>query len=114
MCLLNCTLTEHQTNFTSTPDNVNCKLFAESSTSVKCIKTLAYSLIMVISLFGNLTVIAIVLKNKRMWKTTNFLIANMAASDLLISVFAVPRELMEIFTGPRRWPARRTDGFDFV
>ena len=26
-----------------------------------------------------------------------------AASDLLISVFAVPRELVEIFAGPRRW-----------
>lgn len=27
----------------------------------------------------------------------------MAASDLLISAFAVPRELTEIYTGPRRW-----------
>ena len=35
--------------------------------------------------------------------TTDYLIVNMAASDLLISAFAVPRELTEIYTGPRRW-----------
>lgn len=35
--------------------------------------------------------------------TTNYLVVNMAASDLLISAFAVPRELTEIYTGPRRW-----------
>ena len=58
---------------------------------------------MLTSLFGNLAVIAIVSKNKRMWSTTNYLIANMAASDLLISAFAVPRELVQIFTGPQRW-----------
>ena len=99
MCLLNCT--ENQTSVNSTQDR-NCELYPES-TSVKCIKTLVYSLIMIISLCGNLAVIAIVLKNIRMWTTTNFLIANMAASDLLMSVFAIPRELVEIFTGPRRW-----------
>ena len=99
MCLLNCT--ENQTSVNST-QVWNCELYPES-TSVKCIKALAYSLIMIISLCGNLAVIAIVLKNIRMWTTTNFLIANMAASDLLISVFAVPRELVQIFTGPRRW-----------
>ena len=93
MCLVNCT--ENQTN--------SCELYAELSTYVKCIKTFAYSLIMLVSLFGNLAVIAIVKKNKRMWTTTNFLIANMAASDLLISTFAVPRELAETFTGPHRW-----------
>ena len=103
MCLLNCTFTDNKTSLNSTLANSSCESSAESSTSVKCIKTLVYSLIMVISLFGNLVVIAIVLKNKRMWTTTNFLIANMAASDLLISVFAVPRELTEIFIGPRRW-----------
>ena len=103
MCLLNCTFTVRQTSLNSTPANANCEMFVESSTSVKCMKTLAYSLIMAVSLFGNLAVIAIVLKNRRMWKTTNLLIANLAASDLLISTFAIPRELAEIFIGHRRW-----------
>jgi len=58
---------------------------------------------MFLSLFGNLAIITIVSKNKRMWTTTNYLIANMAASDLLISLFALPRELAEVFNGPQRW-----------
>ena len=35
--------------------------------------------------------------------TTNYLIVNMAASDLLICAFTVPTELNEIYTGFRRW-----------
>ena len=58
---------------------------------------------MLTSLLGNLAVIAIVSKNKRMRTTTNYLIANMAASDLLISAFAVPRELVQIFAGSNIW-----------
>ena len=95
---------EYQTvlNLSSTP-NETCVNSAESSTLSQCIKTFAYSLIMFLSLFGNLAVIAIVSKNNRMWTTTNFLIANMAASDLIITAFALPREVAEVFIGPRRW-----------
>ena len=100
MCLLNCTNDHTALSLSS---NESCELFGEGSTSVKCVIVFAYSLIMLISLFGNLAVIAIVSRNKRMWTTTNYLIASMAASDLLISVFAVPREIGEIFSGPRRW-----------
>ena len=95
---------EYQTvlNLSSTP-NETCVNSAESSTLAQCIKTFAYSLIMFLSLFGNLAVIAIVSKNNQMWTTTNFLIANMAASDLMITAFALPREVAEVFIGPRRW-----------
>ena len=34
---------------------------------------------------------------------TNYLIANMAVSDILITVLAVPRQITEILLGPRRW-----------
>ena len=92
-------------NFTGTNSTVNqsCELFAENSPPVKYLKTLAYAIIMSFSLLGNTAVIIIVSKNKRMRTTTNYLVVNMAASDLLISAFAVPRELTEIYTGPRRW-----------
>ena len=36
--------------------------------------------------------------------TTNLLIANMAASDLLISIFAIPRKIVEIHIGNEKWP----------
>ena len=100
MCLFNCT--ENSTAPNSTASQ-SCKLFDENSTSLKCLKTFAYAIIMLFSLLGNTAVIVIVSRSKRMWTTTNYLIANMAASDLLISAFAVPRELTEIYIGPRRW-----------
>ena len=102
---------EYQTvlNLTSTP-NETCVNSAESSTPTKCIKTFAYSLIMFVSLFGNLAVIAIVSKNNRMRTTTNLLIANMAASDLMITSFALPREVAEVFIGHRRWLLKGTMG----
>lgn len=99
----------HLLNYTETTTGLNltesqsCKVSAENSPSVRYIKTFAYATIMLFSLLGNTAVIFIVCRNKRMWKTTNYLIANMAASDLLISAFAVPRELAEIYTSPRRW-----------
>ena len=95
--------TENNTDLRLNISEENCELFAESSTSVKCLKTFAYSAILLFSLFGNLAVILIVWKNERMRTTTNLLISNMAASDLLISVFAVPRELTENFGGVGRW-----------
>ena len=100
MCLLNCS--ENFTGMNSTA-NQGCELFAVHSSSLKYLKTLVYAAIMLFSLLGNTSVIVIVLKNKRMRTTTNYLIVNMAISDLLISAFAVPRELTEIYTGPRRW-----------
>ena len=93
---------ENFTGMNSTA-NQSCELFAVHSSSIKCLKTLAYAIIMLFSLLGNTAVIIIVSKNKRMRTTTNYLIVNMATSDLLISAFAVPRELTEIHTGPRRW-----------
>ena len=100
MCLLNCS--ENFTGMNSTAKQ-GCELFAVHSSSLKYLKTLVYAAIMLFSLLGNTSVIVIVLKNKRMRTTTNYLIVNMAISDLLISAFAVPRELTQIYTGPRRW-----------
>ena len=87
----------------NTTSNQSCELFAENSLSVKYLKTVAYVVIMLLSMLGNTAVIIIVSKNKRMRTTTNYLIVNMAASDLLISAFAVPRELTELYTGFGRW-----------
>ncbi|XP_078377270.1 QRFP-like peptide receptor [Oculina patagonica] len=75
----------------------------EDPISTKAIKATCYTVIMIVSLLGNAAVIAIVVKNKHMRTTTNYLIANMAVSDLLLSSFAVPRELTQIFIGYQGW-----------
>ena len=50
-------------------------------------KTFAYCLIFIVSLAGNTLIGIIVYKAKTMRKTNNFLIVNMAMSDLLLPIF---------------------------
>ena len=84
--------------------DVRCMPFIkEDPVSTKAIKAASYIVMMLLSLLGNATVIAIVAKNKHMRTTTNYLIANMAVSDLLLSAFAVPREVTQIFVGYQGW-----------
>ena len=89
-------------NFTSEASE-NCRQFAEDTNAIKALKITLYSIVLITSLFGNFVIIVTVARNKRMRTTINYLIANMAASDLLISMFAVPIKLSEIVVGSRRW-----------
>lgn len=49
------------------------------------VKIIAYVIIMVLSLVGNMLVVYIVWHNKRMRTTTNFFIVNLAVSDLMVT-----------------------------
>lgn len=93
---------ENSTNPNST--GVKCMPFTKDDPmDIKVVKAACYSIIILISLLGNSALIAIVARYKHMQTTTNLLIANMAISDLMVSAFAVPRELTQIFTGMERW-----------
>lgn len=99
----------HRDNFTL-DGNISATTNASDSIStteepvaVKVLKTFCYCVIMLMSLVGNTLVITIIHRNKRMRTTTNKLIANMAISDLLFPLFAVPRETAQILIGKRRW-----------
>ena len=59
-------------------------------TAEKIGKTFAYCLIFIVSLAGNTIIGIIVYKTKTMRKPINFLIANMAMSDLLPLIFVFP------------------------
>lgn len=50
------------------------------------IKIFVYSLMILLSVIGNILIILVVAKNKRMRTTTNFYIVNLAASDLLVTL----------------------------
>ncbi|XP_078355536.1 neuropeptide FF receptor 2-like, partial [Oculina patagonica] len=65
-------------------------------TAERIAKTIAYCLIFVVSLAGNTFVGIIVYKTKTMRTTINFFIVNMAMSDLLFPVFAIPWILTEL------------------
>lgn len=51
---------------------------------------LAYGVLCVIAIFGNVLVCYVILKNKRLHTATNFFIANLAVSDLLVTFINVP------------------------
>lgn len=66
----------------------------EPHTSQKLsLRTSLYVVAMVLSLFGNVIIIYIVRKNRRMRNLTHYLIVNMAVADLLITVLHMPYRL---------------------
>ncbi|KAL9972508.1 hypothetical protein ACROYT_G018829 [Oculina patagonica] len=80
-----------------------CKPFGSDTAIIKGVKISFYIFLMLSSISGNSLLLAIVTRNKRMQSITNYLIVNMAVSDILITVLAVPRRITEILVGPRRW-----------
>lgn len=59
-------------------------------------KVASFSLILVISLVGNILVILVVYKNKNMRKTINYFIVNMAASDLITPLIVMPLQISRV------------------
>ena len=60
-------------------------------------KTFAYCLISIVSLAGNTLIGIIVYKTKTMRTSTNFLIVNMAFSDLLLPILLFPKVVAELY-----------------
>ena len=69
-------------------------------TAKKIGTTIAYCLIVLVSLAGNTVIGIIVYKTKTMRKPINFLIVNMAMSDLLIPIFLIPSDIRRLYTKP--------------
>ena len=88
----------------------NCRTMAEDPPAIKALKILAYCLILAVSLLGNSAIVSITARKKRTRTTVNYLIANMAASDLLMSTVAVPNKLCQIVLGTRAWLLDKTIG----
>lgn len=61
-----------------------------------------YMSIVLVSLFGNLFVCYVIMKRKRMRTSTNLLMANLAVSDLLMTVINIPFNLVRILLN--EWP----------
>lgn len=58
-------------------------------------KTFAYCLLFLVSFAGNSFIVRTIYKDNRLKSSTNFLVANMAVSDLLSSFFLLPLRLIE-------------------
>ena len=68
-----------------------------SATAGKIGKTFVYCLIFLLSVSGNTVIGIIVYKTKTMRKPINFLIVNMAMSDLLFSIFIIPVDIQKLY-----------------
>ena len=77
----------------------SCKPYKSDTVIVEGLKISFYISLMLFSILGNSSLIVIVTKNHRIQTITNYLIVNMAVSDILITLLAVPRKIYMLFTG---------------
>lgn len=59
--------------------------------------TLAYILIFLVGLSGNLLTCAVIAKHKKMRNPTNFYLVSLAASDLIVLLFGMPLEIYDLW-----------------
>ncbi|CAH3174815.1 unnamed protein product [Porites lobata] len=67
-------------------------------TALKIGGTVAYCLFIIVSLAANSLIVTIVYKTPNLRKPINYLIANMASSDLLFPIFWIPLKLSNLHT----------------
>ena len=87
-----------EANLNTTINGTQLSSCSSNPTAEKIGKTFANCLIFLVSLAGNTVIGIIVYKTKTMRKSINFLIVNMAMSDLLFPIFVIPREIQRLNT----------------
>uniref|UniRef100_A0A672L2L2 G protein-coupled receptor 83 n=1 Tax=Sinocyclocheilus grahami TaxID=75366 RepID=A0A672L2L2_SINGR len=65
--------------------------------TIRALLVVAYSVIIIISLFGNVVVCHVVIKNKRMHSVTSLFIMNLAIADILITLLNTPFTLVSVY-----------------
>ena len=88
-------------NVTATMNGRQSMSSCLNPTAARIGETFAYCLLFLVSLVGNTLVAMIVFKTKTLRKPINFLIVNMAMSDMLFPIFLFPRKLVLTYT--RSW-----------
>ncbi|XP_055032563.2 neuropeptide FF receptor 1 [Misgurnus anguillicaudatus] len=82
--------------------NITFLPYYQHSLAVATVFILAYGLIFLLCMIGNILVCFIVLKNRQMRTVTNIFILNLAISDVLVGIFCLPITLVDnLITG---WP----------
>ena len=84
-------------NVNTTVNGTQPSTCSSDPTAEKIGQTFAYCLVFLVSLAGNTVIAIIVYKKKAMRKPINFLIVNMAMSDLLFPIFLIPREMQNLY-----------------
>ncbi|XP_030035353.1 neuropeptide Y receptor type 2-like [Manduca sexta] len=71
--------------------------------AVQAVFCVIYTVIFVLGLLGNILVCFVVIRNKAMQTVTNLFISNLALSDILLCIFAVPFTPLYSFRGTWSW-----------
>lgn len=82
----------------------------EGNSASTILKTVAYTTISLTALLGNTLVLAVFRRSRDIRSVVFYFIVNMAVSDLIFPVFALPRIIGEIFNGPFTWIVNGTFG----
>lgn len=69
----------------------------------KLLKIIGYCIILVLSLVGNILIIAVILGNKKMKRPTNYFIFNMAIADLAFPFLFIPSAISQLELGLYAW-----------
>ena len=94
-------------NFSATKENAQnntqngCPV--GDSTVQTVIKALAYFIILIVSLAGNIFLILVIHKNKQLRKSINYFVFNMAVSDLFNPLTIMPVRIAYIISGTEAW-----------
>lgn len=65
--------------------------------------SLAYGLVLVVGLCGNVAVCLVILRSRNMRSTTNLFIANLAIADILVNLLCLPFTLIgNLFPGENK------------
>ncbi|XP_061749374.1 cholecystokinin receptor-like [Nerophis ophidion] len=67
---------------------------ANRAKEMESVRILLYTLIFIISVFGNLLIITVLILNKRMRTVTNSFLLSLALSDLMMAIFCMPFTLI--------------------
>ena len=98
------------TNGSSLQENFRCDFSADDSLAAQISKIIVYAIILFSSLVGNVLIIIIVHKRPELRKTINFFIVNMAVSDFVFPLTAIPFSIHQIASRTQRWPFGGTAG----
>ncbi|XP_020631368.1 neuropeptide FF receptor 2-like [Orbicella faveolata] len=98
-------LTSNTTNLTAQAQG-NSLCVTVDSPAEKISSVCAYSLILMLSFFGNVFIIIIILKHRELRKTVNYFIVNMAVSDLIFALVVFPFQITGLVAASSYWPVR--------
>ena len=79
-----------------------CEMTADSAAEMTA-KAVAYFFIFLVSFFGNISILVVIYKNKRLRRSINYFVFNMAVSDLFNPLTVMTMKIVEIISGSESW-----------